>query len=420
MDQKIFTVAILGCGGRGADAYGSLINERRDHFNIVALCDKRQAWLDKSAENFGVAKENTFLDEKKFFKKKRADLLIVATPDDCHIRHALKGFKLGYDLMIEKPLSDKISECKKLLKAQRKYGGKALVCHVLRYAPAFMKAKEILASGEIGELVSIDALERVGVSHFNHSYTRGNWRNRSVAAPMILAKCCHDLDLLQYYAGSKCKTLSSVGDLSFFKAENRPDYATDRCLDCPKADTCPYSAKVNYLNHFVEAGRPADIWPFNVIAVAPVTEEKIMTALKEGPYGRCAFACDNNVVDHQQTLMTFENGVKATLNMTAFTANGGRRINFFGTKGELVLDEELQTLVLKRFGQEKEVIHMSEILEKGYGHGGGDAGLVNKLYDILSGTVEADTTLEASVESHRMGVRAEESRLKNGKLVNVH
>ena len=420
MDQKIFTVAILGCGGRGADAYGSLINERKDRFKIVALCDMRQAWLDKSAENFGVAKENLFLDERKFFKKKRADLLIVATPDDCHIRHALKGFKLGYDLMIEKPLSDKISDCKKLLKAQKKYGGKALVCHVLRYAPAFVKAKEILASGEIGELVSIEALERVGISHYTHSYNRGNWRNSKVAAPLILAKCCHDLDLLQYYANSKCKTISSVGDLRLFKAENRPDYATDRCLDCPKAGTCPYSAKVNYLNRFEDAGKPEDVWPFNVVAVAPVTKEKLETALREGPYGRCVFASDNDVVDHQLTLMTFENGVKASLNMNSFTANGGRRINFFCTKGELILDEDQKCLLLKKFGKESETIPMSTLVEKGYGHGGGDAGLINKLYDILSGNAEADTTLEASVESHLMGVRAEESRLKNGKLLTVH
>ena len=420
MEQKIFTVAIIGCGGRGADAYGSLINERKDRFKIVALCDKRPLWLEKSGENFGVAKENLFLEEKKFFKKKRADLLIVATPDDCHVRHALKGFKLGYDLMIEKPLSDDLSECKKLLKAQKKYGGKALVCHVLRYAPAFVKAKEVLVSGEIGELVSIDALERVGVSHHTHSYARGNWRNRKVAAPMILAKCCHDLDLLQYYANSKCKTLSSVGDLRFFKPENKPEIATERCLDCPQADTCPFSAKRQYLNRFLNEPGLEDVWPLNVIAVAPVTEEKIVKSLREGPYGRCVFACDNDVVDHQLTLMTFENGVKASLTMTAFTAYGGRRITFYGTKGELVLDEELGTLSLRRFGQERETIPMSTLMEKGYGHGGGDAGLVNKLYDILSGNVEADTTLEASIESHLIGIRAEESRLKNGKLLNVH
>ena len=419
MEQKIFTVAIIGCGGRGADAYGSLIHERKDRFKIVALCDKRPLWLEKSGENFGVAKENLFLEEKKFFKKKRADLLIVATPDDCHVRHALKGFKLGYDLMIEKPLSDKLSDCKKLLKAQQKTGKKALVCHVLRYAPAFVRAKEILASGEIGELVSIDALERVGATHHNHSYARGNWRNRKVAAPMILAKCCHDLDLLQYYAGSKCKTLSSVGDVRFFNAQNNPEGATERCLDCPQADTCPFSAKRQYLDRFLSEPGLEDVWPLNVVAVAPVTEEKLIKALREGPYGRCVFACDNDVVDHQLTLMTFENGVKASLTMTAFTAAGGRRITFYGTKGELVLDEETQNLSLRRFGKERENIPMATLMEKGYGHGGGDAGLVNKLYDILSGNVEADTTLEASIESHLMGIRAEESRLKGGKLLNI-
>lgn len=420
MEQKIFTVAIIGCGGRGVDAYGSLINEKKDRFKIVALCDKRGAWLEKSGELFGVDKENLFLTEKKFFKKKRADLLLIATPDDCHVRHALKGFKLGYDLMIEKPLSDKKSDCAKLLKAKKKYGGKALVCHVLRYAPAFMKAKEILSSGEIGDLVSVDALERVGAWHYAHSYTRGNWRNRKIAAPMILAKCCHDLDLLQYYAGAKCKTVSSVGDLRFFNANHKPEGATERCLDCPHADTCAFSAKRQYLDGFVEKGCPEDLWPFNIVTIAPVTLEKLNTALREGPYGRCVFACDNDVVDHQHTLMTFENGVKASLTMTAFTGWGGRRITFYCTHGDLVLDEQSQTLSVTKFGEKIKVIPVADLVEKGYGHGGGDAGLINKLYDVLSGTVEVDTSLEASLESHLIGIRAEESRLKGGKLLRVH
>ena len=417
---KVYKVAIIGVGARGGDVYGQLVNNKKDQFDIVALCDLRQERLDRFGEIFGVDKQNRFLDENEFFKEKRADVVIIATPDNCHVRHALKAFEKGYDILCEKPLTCNKEECQKLLAAQKKYGGKALVCHVLRYAPAFMKLHDIISSGEIGRLVAIDALERVGYGHQAHSYVRGNWRNTESAAPMILAKCCHDLDLLQYYANSKCKSISSVGELTYFTSENAPEGAAKRCLDCKYADTCPYSATYAYLKVWKDRGEPEDMWPFNVIATAPNTEEKLVNAIKDGPYGRCVYCFDNNVVDHQITTMTFENGVKASLTMTAFTAFGGRRIYFHGTLGEVVLDEHDNNIKLTKFGCQTVTYSLSDLIEKGYGHGGGDAGLINKLYDMLSGVAASETSLEASVESHLMGIAAEESRLEGGTLHFVH
>ena len=417
---KLYTVAIIGCGGRGSDSYGYLINLDKEHFKIVSLCDIRQEWLERAGRNFDVPTENQFLTEEEFFQEKRADILLVTTPDNCHVRHALKAFELGYDILLEKPITDDREECEQLLAAQKKYGKKALVCHVLRYAPAFVKAKEVLESGKIGRLVAIDALERVGASHQAHSYVRGNWRKREECTPMILAKCCHDLDLLQYYAGSKCKTVSSVGDLTFFNEENAPAGSAKRCTDCAVEKDCPYSAKYIYIETWKNKGCPNDGWPYNIIAGAPVTEEKLCKAITEGPYGRCVFHCDNNVVDHQQTLMTFENGVKATLTMTAFTHSGGRRYTFYGTLGQLVLEEQGGEVIISPFGKEPEKIDFSELNEKGYSHGGGDHGIIQQLYAMLEGKTAQTTSLEASVESHLMGIAAEESRLQGGKLVNVH
>ncbi|MBQ4053255.1 MAG: Gfo/Idh/MocA family oxidoreductase [Clostridia bacterium] len=335
MEKKIYTVAILGLGGRGADAYGWLLYNAKERFKIVALCDLNPERIEMFSKSFDVPTENCFTDDEVFLSEKRADLLLIATPDNWHVRHALKGFSLGYDIMVEKPLTEREEECKQLLDAQKKAGTKALVCHVLRYAPAFMKMADLLDAGTIGKLVLITALERVGYAHQAHSYVRGNWRNRQVAAPMILAKCCHDLDLLQFYAKSKCETISSVGELTYFKRENAPDGAAKRCLDCPHQDSCPYSAKTQYLTNWLRE-KPEDCWPYNVIANAPLTEEKILAALQNGAYGRCVYLSDNDVVDHQITQMTFENGVKAVLTMTAFTAVGGRRIHFHGTLGEMV------------------------------------------------------------------------------------
>ena len=420
MEKKIFTVAILGLGGRGADAYGWLIHKAKDRFKIVSLCDLKPERIEMFSQAFDVPKENCFIDDEEFLREKRADLLLIATPDTEHVRHTLKGFALGYDLMVEKPLTEHEDECLQLLDAQKKAGTKALVCHVLRYAPAFMKMAELLDQGKIGQLVLISALERVGASHQAHSYVRGNWRNRKVAAPMILAKCCHDLDLLQFYAKSKCKTVSSVGDLAYFKSENAPEGAAKRCLDCPHQDSCPYSAKTQYLTNWKKGGCPEDCWPYNVVVNAPITEEKLLAALRDGDYGRCVYYSDNDVVDHQITELVFENGVKAVLTMTAFTATGGRRIHFHGTLGDMVLDEDAGSIVLHQYGKDREIMPIADLMEKGYGHGGGDNGIVNALYEILSGDATAATSLEASVESHLMGIRAEESRLQGGKMLNVH
>ena len=419
--NKMYTVAILGVGARGGDVYGSLLVEnRKDLFKIVAICDFRKERLERFGDLFNVPEHARFEDEERFFEEKRADLLIVATPDKCHVSHCIKGFQLGYDILTEKPLTDKKAECTALLAAQKAAGAKAIVCHVLRYAPAFVKTAELLNNGEIGQLVAIDALERVGYSHHAHSYTRGNWRNLAVSAPMILAKCCHDLDLLQFYANSKCKSISSVGDLVYFKEENAPEGSTARCLNCPHQDTCTYSAKRQYLSAWKQANCPEDRWPFNIMAQAPLTEEKIVASLQDGPYGRCVYRCDNDVVDHQLTTMTFENGVKATLTMTAFTATGGRRYTFHGTLGELVLDEASNTLTLHKYGCEPIIYTLSDLNEKGYGHGGGDGMLINSLYDMLNGNSTAATSFEASIESHLMGICAEESRLQGGALVYVH
>ena len=427
MADKQYTVAIIGVGARGAGAYGRIIhNNMQGQLKIVALCDKNQDRLDRWSAFFGVDKSNCFLDEDEFFKEKRADALIVGTQDRDHVGHAVKGFKTGYDMLIEKPLTEYREECEQLLQAQKESGRKAIVCHVLRYAPAYVKAQNWIKNGDIGKLVAINALERVGHWHQAHSYVRGNWRTTKTATPMILAKCCHDLDLLQNFAGSACKTISSVGDLSHFKPECAPEGASTRCTECKHIDTCPYSAKYIYIDRWYTAWpddpAPKDRWPWNVIATPPLTEEKLWEAIKTGPYGQCVYHCDNDVVDHQITTMEFENGVKATLTMTGFAAHG-RRYHFFGTHGEIILDEANNELILYRNHKEKESYEIDKLIsqdDQGYGHGGGDVWLVRGLYDLLDGKGGEDTALHRSVESHLMGICAEQSRMQDGKVIYVH
>ena len=418
---KIYSLAVIGVGSRGGDCYARHCYNRPDRFKVVALCDVSQAKIDKYSAMYQIAKENCFLSEEEFFKEKRADILCVSTLDKDHVRQAIAGLKLGYHILLEKPISDQKEECEELLAAHRKYGGKVCVCHVLRYAPGFVKVGELLDSGVIGRLITIEALEPVGYWHQAHSYVRGNWRRSEDTTPMILAKCCHDLDLLQYYAKSRCESVSSIGDLTFFKAENAPEGAAKRCLDCKYVDSCPYSAKNRYVRSWHDAGDPENSWPYNVITnQLPLTEAALTEAIEKGPYGRCVFYCDNDVVDHQITQMQFENGVTATLTMTAFSHSGSREMRFHGTYGEIRFDSGKNIIELRVFDRPVEVIDMAKLMDGGHSHGGGDEKLIETLYDILEGRATERTSLESSIESHLMGIAAEESRLRGGELIRIH
>lgn len=419
--MKKLTVAIIGGGSRGIDAYATLMKQN-GKFQIVSVCDYRDVRLDLAKKEFNIPSHLLFKKENDFFKKKLADICVIATQDQDHVRHAIKALSLGYDILLEKPITPNKKECLRLLDAQKKYKKKVIVCHVLRYAPAYLEVAKLIDKGTIGELIDIDALEQVAYWHQAHSFVRGNWHSSKETSPMILAKCCHDMDLLQYYAKNRCKCLSSMGDLTFFNKKHQPKGASSHCKTCKYIDTCAYSAKNIYLKMWKERGSPKNAWPFNVVCTTyPLVDKNIKKAYENNEYGQCVFTCKNDVVDHQQTIMTFENGITANLCMTAFTGKGGRIYKFHGTYGEIDLDEEARVVTIKRFGEKEVIETFDKIVKKdNFSHGGGDKKLVDALYDIITNKNDAATTLASSIESHLMCYAAEESRLQNGKLIYLH
>ena len=419
--MKKFTVAVIGCGSRGC-IYGDCMYKSKDKFEIVGICDIDEIKLKNAQKAWGLSDEKLFLSETEFFKQKRADVLVIATQDRDHVRMCTRALELGYDVLLEKPISPLKEELYSILDAQKKYGGEVVVCHVLRYAPAFLKIKEILDSGKIGKLIRIESIEQVCYWHQAHSFVRGNWRNDKETSPMIMQKCCHDFDLMQYYVGAKCDTVYSVGDLRFFNRENQPEGASDRCADCKYILECPYSAERLYVERWKADGKPGNGWPYNVVDTSiPNTEESIRKAYQNGPYGRCVFACDNNVVDNQSVEMSFENGVRVTLTMTAFTEKMGRKMTFHGSLGEIIFDDSARTLSVARFGKDKAEYSVDELLkdDDNLGHGGGDGRLVEDFYNILANGAVSGTSLEGSVESHLIALASEKSR-KTGEVIEVH
>ena len=422
MTNNILTVAVIGCGGRGR-VYSSYMNNQPEKFKLVAMCDNNHEKLDYLANKYSIPQENRFLNQEEFFNEKRADLIVIATPDRQHVKQTLRALELGYDILLEKPISSDENELRQLLDAQKKYNKVVLVCHVLRYSPTFNKVKELLDSGVIGELKLIESIEQVSWWHQAHSFVRGNSRNEKLQSSMIMQKCCHDLDLIQNYAGARCKSVYSIGDLSFFNKEHKPADTPDNCGKCRLKHTCPYSAEYSYIVRWKEKGCPENQWPFNFLTNDyPLTEEKLRHAYENGPFGRCVFSCDNDVVDNQQVSMTFENGVKAVLTMTAFTAGHGRKMTFHGTLGEIQFygDDRPDAVHLLQFGKEPVVYTVDDLISggTGYDHGGGDFVLVQQLYDMIKGNIQATTSLEASIESHLIAIAAEQSR-KTGQVIKI-
>lgn len=423
MGVKKISAAILGCGSRGA-VFGVIMDERKEKFSISAVCDTDPEQLEKCRKLLNLPEDKLFLGEEKFFEEKRADLLVIATPDKMHVRQCVRAMRLGYDILVEKPISDSREEIEELLECQKETGRIVAVCHELRYAPAFEKISELLKDGVIGKLLVIDAKERLAYWHQVQAYVRLQSQYFDLAYPTILAKCSHDLDLIQHYAGAECETVSSMGGLSFFRKENAPEDATEYCVDCPHINTCPYSAKRIYIDGFKEAGSPEWAWPYNKVSlIKPSTVENLYEGIKTKCFGRCAFLCgveaDKHVVDHQLVHMKFKNGVKASMEMV-FSGEAGRRYNLFGTHGEILMDERRGIIEVFRYGEKKETIKLEDLNEAGYGHGGGDARLIDNLYSVLVNESENRTSLRESAESHLMGICAEQSRLAGGITVKVH
>lgn len=420
--RNVFTVAILGSGARGC-VFGQLM-QQHGGYEIKAVCDINPKQLEKSKKLLNLQDEQLFDDEECFFAEKRADVMVIATYDKEHVRQSVRAMKMGYDLLLEKPISASKEELKELLKVQAETRRQVAVCHELRYGPGFEKLSELLESGIIGDLVAIDAMERVAYWHQAQAYVRIQSERNDVAYPTILAKCSHDLDLVQHYAGAECDTVSSIGALSFFRKENAPEGAAERCLDCPHVESCVYSAKKIYIDGWKNNHCPKFTWPYNKVSLKkPTTEAELYDGIRTTCFGKCAFLCGNetnpDVVDHQLVQMQFQNGVTAVLKMV-FAAEPGRRINLFGTHGELLLDERSDTLEIRPYGGKTQVLELKTLAEGGNAHGGGDSRLVYHLYSLMNGEEEPRTSLKESVESHLMGIAAEESRHGGGEVVKVH
>jgi len=417
MHPKVLSIVGVGCGGR-TRIYCELAANQPHRYRVVAAADPNPIRVEQVRQSSRNPDFRCFSSDKELFAAgKLADICIIGTQDAYHVEPAIGAMELGYDVLLEKPIACDPREVLALNAHAERLGRKVLVCHVLRYTPYYTKIKSIIESGVLGEIITIDAREGVDPWHQSHSFVRGQWGVSGKSTPMIVAKCCHDMDMLSWLIGRPCERVSSFGMLTHFNKANAPAGAPARCTDgCPVDTACPYNALLYMSQHRQQ-------WlPLAMDNSTTATPEEIRKWLAASPWGRCAYQCDNDVVDHQVIAMEFQGALTATFTMTAFDT--GRDMIICGTKGKLRGGDNLKKLtghdiVVETIAGDS-ITHNVPSLVGGYeSHGGGDAGLVFAMdEEFAKPASEMRSGLPASVESHIIAYAAEKSRV-TGKTVEL-
>jgi predicted dehydrogenase len=417
------TFAILACGSRG-ELFARWVEEHPSQGKVVAVADPVRERRDRVGDRHGVPADLRFSDWESLLARDRlADAVINTTMDRLHAASALRALELGYDMLLEKPMAATLDDCVAIDSARRRHGRIVTVCHSLRYHPCYVKVKELIDAGAVGRVISLDQLEGVDPRHQSHSFVRGNWGNEARSSFMLLAKSCHDVDILFHLAGSDCQRVSSFGSLGHFTLANKPAGAPHRCIDgCPVSDRCPYDAVKIY-------GEGKGYSRF--LGLQHQSAKQRIEFLRTSNYGRCVFDVDNDVVDHQVATFEFEGGTTATFTMTAF-APAGRKLRVHGTYGFIRADIEQNAIELHRFWGRASTREAGGDARNAYetadsvynkpqrikvppvegGHGGGDAKVMECLVRairvgdpqaVLTGTAE-------SLKTHAVTFAAELAR----------
>jgi hypothetical protein len=407
--DKPITVITCGAGSRG-NVYGNYAVQYPAQLDVVGVAEPIAIRNERYAKKHAIKDENRFKTWEDVFKRpKFADAILITTPDNLHYGPCMKALEMGYHVLLEKPISPSEKECRDILAMTKKTGKIVAVCHVLRYAPYFEELRKIMQSGVLGKVVSVQHIEPIEHTHMSHSYVRGNWHNSKETTPIILAKSCHDLDILRWMIGKQSKSIHAQGDVSWFKKANAPEGSTARCTDgCKVEASCPYSALKLY---YRERKRT---YVFDMPEEKEKHAEHIMEKLKTTNYGRCVYRMENDQPDHYTTNILFEDGVTCSFSMEAFTSYEGRRTRVMGSLGDIVGD--MTTMVHTDFltGKKTEWKNATDM------HGGGDWRLVANWIEAISKNDASllTSTIDASIESHLMGFAAEQSRMRN-KVVEI-
>ena len=402
-------IVAIGAGNR-TNKYLEYVKQHPDKVKLVGVVELNDIRRKHVAERFGLDESQCFADYRDFFQHPfDADAVMVCTPENMHFEPTMQAIGRGYHVLLEKPIAQTLEECMLITEAARKHDVLVSVCHVLRYHPYFMKIKELVDSGELGHIISINHRTSVGVDRTAHGFVRGIWRKEAVSNPMLMSKCCHDIDFLLWLTKTPCRKLTSFGSLRWFKEKNAPEGSADRCLGCKVENRCPFSA--------IDLYRVRRDWIANFdVPEGKTIDEVIEDQLRHGLYGRCVYRCDNDVVDHQIVSMEMESEVTVNFSMDIFTLKDNRETHISLTEGEIDGDET--RLRVRRFrGAEETIYDFSDLAHQPF-HAGADLAIMADFIEaIQQDRKDVVTSIDHSVESHRICFEAERSRKEKRTII---
>ena len=400
--RRPVSIVAIGAGNR-TNKYLEYVKQHPDKVKLVGVVELNDIRRKHVADRFGLDVSQCFVDYRDFFQHPvDTDAVMICTPENMHFEPTMLAIERGYHILLEKPIAQTLEECMLIAQAARKHDVLVSVCHVLRYHPYFMKIKELVDSGELGHFISINHRTSVGVDRTAHGFVRGIWRKEAVSNPMLMSKCCHDIDFLLWLTKTPCRKLTSFGSLRWFKEKNAPEGSAERCIDCKVENKCPFSA--------VDLYQVRRDWIANFdVPRGKTIDEVIEGQLRDGLYGRCVYRCDNDVVDHQIVSMEMESEVTINFSMDVFTVKDNRETHISLTEGEIDGDET--HLRVRRFrGAKEEVYDFSDLAHQPF-HAGSDLAIIADFIDAVhQNKKDVVTSIEHSVESHRICFEAERSR----------
>lgn len=411
MKKYPISIVVIGAGNR-ANKYLEYVVQNPQKVKLIGVVEPIELRRKKVADEFDLNPNCCFSCYEQFFASKiQTDAVFICTPEDKHFEPCMKAIVAGYNVLLEKPIAQSRAECEQIRIAAEAKGVIVGVCHVLRYHPYFQKIKQIVDSGYLGQIISINHTAEINLDRMMHSYVRGIFNNEHTSNPLLIAKCCHDVDFLLWLCTSRCKRVSSFGSLRWFKAENAPQGSAARCVECNIENGCPYSAIDLYRN------RREWIYNFNV-PLDGCIEEVIEQELQRGRYGRCVFRCDNDVADHQIVNMEMDDGITISLVVNAFTHDDCRRTHIKLTNGEIDGDEKSLRVRHFRDGEDF-VIDFSHLSSQPY-HAGADLNVVEAFIQAVSSSCKSMCSdIADAVASHIVCFDAERSR-REGRVVNIN
>jgi predicted dehydrogenase len=421
---------VIGAGLRGMFSYGMRATEAGVRFVAVVdpSAERRQAF--GAMHDLGLDRQfATVEDWLAAPGAPFASAAIVATPDDQHVAPTLAALGAGCHVLLEKPMAQSLAACRQLIAAADAADRQLHVCHVMRYSPVFRTIERIVSSGRLGRIVTIDHRENVNALHMAHSYVRGAYRRADASNPMLLAKSCHDLDLLHWLLGDDpIRRVASFGSLLHFRRESVGPEIPERCTDgCPIEASCPFSAIRAYApdepRSAPEIALLTQMFPISEPVSFDPAERRV--ALETSPFGRCVYRCDNDVVDHQVVAMETASGTSIAFTMHGHSHAEGRTMRIDGTVATLratITEADPEVTVSVHGSDEVEVVDLGDDARSSLGHSGGDLGVLRAFAASLSGTAAPgeglSTDARTSYESHLIGWAAERARA-TGTVVEV-